>query len=531
MIRVLLRIRLRSLLYGITAQARKRGSNGKGIYILYGLLYLYVFAVMAGMMGTAFASIIAPYHAQGLDWLYFSMAGLMALSFSLIGSVFTTQSQLYSAKDNALLLSMPIDPKHILMSRMIPLFGFSLLFAATVMVPAMVVYAIFAQFSLAGLLLQLLGLCAVVLLSQALACLLGRLLHLLLTKLNKSVASLLYTVSFLAVYFWIYGKAGDFLNAIVTDGSKIAGILSHWVWPLYAMGVGCTGNFAYALVLPAVSCVVFGIVYALLSRSFLKASTATGVSRKKTALNLSATKTASPVRAIIRKELGKFLGSPVYLTNMGMGLLMTVAMTVAGVIFSGQLKAVLFQSPEMAEATPLLVCSVLSFLISTMCISTPSVSLEGKNIWILKAMPLSTRNILQGKLLLHCALTVPLCMVSGLILSVCYGCSVSQVVLCSLIPGLLALLCGLVGLCAGLQWARLDYISEAYPCKQSVSVLITMCSIMFLPVLLGLLYLPISGGVLSVSGFLAFNAALLAGACFGFYRLLMTWGVRKWNDL
>jgi len=531
MIKILLGIRLRSILYGYTAQARKRGKSGKGTYILFGFLYLYVFAVMAGMMGVSFASIVQPYHAQGLDWLYFAMAGLMSLGFSLIGSVFTTQNQLYAAKDNPLLLSMPIAPQYILISRIIPLFCFNLLFASMVMLPAMVVYGIFIGFSLTGVLLQLLGLFAVVLLSQALACLLGRLLHMLLSRLNKSVASLLYTVTFLVLYFWIYGKAGDFLNAIVTGGSRIAGILSSWVWPVYALGLGCTGSFLHALVMPAVSCAAFGLVYAMLSRSFLKAAASTGAGRRKTALDLSATKTASPVQAVVRKELGKFLGSPVYLTNMGMGLIMTLALTVAGIIFSGKLKAVLFQLPEMVELVPLLVCAALSFLISTMCISTPSVSLEGKNIWILKAMPIASESILQGKLLLHCVLTIPLCMVSGLVLAVCYGCSFAQVLLCSLIPGLLALLCGLVGLCAGLQWARLDYISEAYPCKQSISVLVTMFSMMGLPLLLGLLFIPLFGESLSVTMFLSFCAALLAAACFGFYRLLMGWGVRKWENL
>ena len=46
------------------------------------------------------------------------MAGIMALALAVFGSVFMTQTQLYDAKDNELLLSMPIRPLHILMSRM-----------------------------------------------------------------------------------------------------------------------------------------------------------------------------------------------------------------------------------------------------------------------------------------------------------------------------------------------------------------------------------------------------------------------------
>lgn len=59
---------------------------------------------------------------MGLTWLYFAMAGTMALALSMLGSVFMTQAQLYDAKDNERLLSMPIPPKYILLTRIAMLF-------------------------------------------------------------------------------------------------------------------------------------------------------------------------------------------------------------------------------------------------------------------------------------------------------------------------------------------------------------------------------------------------------------------------
>lgn len=531
MMKALLSIRFRALFAGLTAQARQKKKRGTGTVILFAVLYLYLGAVILGVMGMTFYSLAQPYHTAGLDWLYFAMSGLMGLGFAVIGSVFTTQSQLYDAKDNPMLLSMPISPGAILFSRMLPLLALNLLFAGIVMVPAMVVYILFISFNPVWLLFQLLSLLAVTVLAQAIACLLGWLLHLLLSKLNKSFASMLYLVVFLAVYFSVYSQASQILNSMVTGSQALAGTLRSWVWPIYAMGMGCTGKPLLLLAFLGICAAVFSAVYWVLSATFLKTATIPSAGKKRRRLDLKNSAVTSPCEAVIKKELRKFLGTPVYLTNMGMGLLMTVAMTVAAVIFREDIAAILTLLQIGPSMTALVICAFLSFLISTLCISTPSVSLEGKNIWILKSMPIASRDILTAKLSFHCRLSIPTVAASGLILAVLFGCSWLDTAACVLLCSLLALLCGLIGMAAGLNWARLDYISEAYPCKQSVSVAVTMFGMMGVPLVLGLVYGLLLWEFLSPTAFMLLSSVLLAGVCYWLYRLMVTWGVQKWNSL
>ena len=191
MTRALLSVRFRAMLAAFTAQARQKKKKSKGMMVLFGVLYVYVAVVIAGVMCMMFGNLAGPYHQAGLDWLYFAMAGLMGLAFSVFGGVFMTQNQLYDAKDNDLLLSMPIPPRYILMSRMIPLLGLDLVFCGIVMVPAFVMYAIAAGFNGVNLLLQLVGMLGVCFLSQAICCLLGWGLHWLLCRVNKSLASMI----------------------------------------------------------------------------------------------------------------------------------------------------------------------------------------------------------------------------------------------------------------------------------------------------------------------------------------------------
>ena len=94
-----------------------------------------------------------------------------------------------------------------------------------------------------------------------------------------------------------------------------------------------------------------------------------------------------------------------------------------------------------------------------------------------------------------------------------------------------ALLYGLIGMNAGLKWAKLDYISEAYPCKQSVAVMVSMFGSMGIPMALGLLYIFVLADHLAPTVYLSICTAALALACFGLYKLLTTWGAKKWESL
>ena len=184
MTKALLRVRFRALFHSMLRQGR-RGKRA-GMTVLFILLFAYVGVVFCGMFALMFSQLAPAYHTAGLDWLYFATAGLMALGLSVFGSVFATQSQIYDAKDNWLLLSMPIPPKTILLSRVLPLLALNGVFSLVVLGPAGVIYGTMVGFTPLGVAAFVLCCLGLILLSQSLCCLLGWLLHLLLGRINKS---------------------------------------------------------------------------------------------------------------------------------------------------------------------------------------------------------------------------------------------------------------------------------------------------------------------------------------------------------
>ena len=156
MFKALLFTRLKAVYFGMFRSSRKTARRGTAAKVLIGLLALYVVAVLGGLFGMMFWAICDGMVSAGLNWLYFSLAGITAVLLSFLGSVMATQSQLFEAKDNELLLAMPIPPAYILGSRMAALYLITFLFDALVLVPAGIVYAVLQPVSAGGVLIFLL---------------------------------------------------------------------------------------------------------------------------------------------------------------------------------------------------------------------------------------------------------------------------------------------------------------------------------------------------------------------------------------
>lgn len=106
-----------------------------------------------------------------------------------------------------------------------------------------------------------------------------------------------------------------------------------------------------------------------------------------------------------------------------------------------------------------------------------------------------------------------------------------DILLVTVAPGLLGLLCGLLGMVCGLRWARLDWLTEAHPCKQSVALVVTMLGQTALLLAGGLLYGLLLRTIVTPTEFLALFTLLTALLCLVLYRALVTWGVGKWEAL
>ena len=187
-LRALIRIKLLEFISSLGG--KKKSSIGGMIGLM-----IFLALVIAFSLGSVFVVIAIGIDNSGITWPYFSLLGVLTLLLCFIGSVFLTETQMFQAKDNELLLSMPLSPHVILLSRLLSLLVFDYGYALILALPAGIVYQIFIGFDLPALLLFLLSFLTLPLMSMALSMLIAwlfsaisarikstRLIRLILTK-------------------------------------------------------------------------------------------------------------------------------------------------------------------------------------------------------------------------------------------------------------------------------------------------------------------------------------------------------------
>ena len=131
------------------------GKKQKNMTWLYIVLYGYLCFTFGGLFLLNYQTFYSAFvEGMNMPEMYFGLASIISMMLGFIGSVTMTQSQLYDAKDNELLLSMPIPPSYILGSRMLVIFLMSVLFSCVPLIPAFCVEWLAAgSFSVSGLLI------------------------------------------------------------------------------------------------------------------------------------------------------------------------------------------------------------------------------------------------------------------------------------------------------------------------------------------------------------------------------------------
>ena len=516
----LIKIRLQGM---FRRNVSRGGKRKKGTAILFGLLMLYclgVFCFMFYMMFSALAEAFWP--LEQFRWFYFALVGLMSFALSFFLTAFTAKSELFEAKDNELLLAMPIRPRLIFLSRMAVLMGTEYLISLIVMVPAGIAWFAAAGFDAVTLILYCLASLLLPLCSAGLACFIGWLLARLTARArNKTLVTMVFSLLFLAVYFVVYFNANAYLQKLLQNYQAFAGGMMGWGFLFYWYGAGIASADPLLLLgFAAVCLAVLALTAYALGRSFLKV-TATGTAKrkKKSGAGQPQLRCSTLSAALLKKEFKRFTSSAIYMMNCGLGLILSVIAAVALLLNADAVRIFLREFSFLTPTELALAASImLSFLASMDMITAPSISLEGKNLWILRTAPVPAGKILNAKLKLHLCLCAPVTLLLSVAAGIVLQSDLPGWLALVLVPQLFVLLAGVFGLTINLLLPKLDWTNEAVPVKQSMSVFVTMMSTMIFVVLavMGFLFLVISG-IMSAAVYFSLVIAVAA------LWLLLSW--------
>ncbi len=535
MIKILIRARFGAMLAAMTPKRKNKNAaqkSGKGTLILMLVLYLYLFGVFAMMFFSAFLGLSVLFLSTDNAWMYFSMFVILSFAMMFIGSVFMTKAEIFEAKDNEMLLAMPIRPRDILASRMLGLLLLNFVMEAVVAAPCALVWALFGGGSVLSWIAFLLTVLALPFFGLAVSCLIAWVISLITAKLPKS--PLLPVVLFLAFffgYFYLISNMETYLAAFAEKGDQIASSMQA-IAPLYWFGAGiANANFWQLAISLLIYLVPFVLACYVLSRTLIKILTAKkGARYKKKALE-AVTSTGSASRALLKRELARLLSSTTYILNSGVSAVFLPIAAIAAVVKRDSILAI-FSEIGLKRIEDLLCLGLVAgfcLIASMVMFTSASVSLEGKQLWVIRSLPVSSADILRAKLKVQYVIMVPLCAIFGLVVAIAYAPALPIALMLVTVPGLYCVWCANVGLICNLCHPVLDWINEAQAVKQGTAVLLTML-FSTLPVFI----LAVIGGLLAIFSYWLTLIFVLGAVILGIvltYRYLMRGGVARWDSL
>ena len=531
MLKTLLRVRMAALLAAFTGQSRKRKSQTKGKAAGYAFLMLYCFCAFVFLFYTSFSQFAAAFFPAGLGWLYFAMFAIMAFALMFIGSVFTAKSQLFEAKDNELLLSMPVPPGMILLSRMAALLAMNFVLELVVALPVFVSWLQYGETSGTGIAAFVVIVLALPLFSLAVSCLFAWLVSLVTSHMrNTTAVTMVISVVFMLAYFLFCFRMNSYVTQLAANGAAIAGALGSaapLVWLGRAAADGSLADLGLTLlwtVLP------FVLAYVLLNRSFIRIVT-TRRGQVKVRYEKKAMRASSQDAALYRRELARLTSSSGYMLNAGLGLVFELVLAVLAVVKRRELLGALTAIPELyAAAAPILLLACM--MVSGMVFFTASsVSLEGKSYWIVRSMPVETKKVLQAKLSLSNSLAIAPALLMTLAAALALRLPAAETALLLACQLLFVLLTANVGLMEDLRHCNLDWINETQAAKQGAGVLLSMLLGFGFVVAVGALYFFLLAELMPTTAFLGLILALMAILYALTARWLMTRGVKRFETL
>ncbi len=506
----------------------KRRHGGK--LILFVGLYVFLFLYL-GVVFFLFASMLCgPLVSANVGWLYGSIMGLIAVFMGVIGSVFSTYSSLYRAKDNDLLLSMPIPPLYILLTRLSGVYVTGLLYELLVMIPAYILWFLLVPVTFSGILCAILYPILLSFLVLSLSALLGYIVAVVASHVrHKTAVTVVVSVVFIVAYILGYSKLYPLLLHFADDLPAFGASIGHGANPLVLLGRAATGHIPSLLLCLAVSLLVLAGVFYLLRQSFLSITTKTGSAKARIAKTAKVEGVRSMSQALLHRELRRFTSNANYMMNCGMGTLL-MPIGAVGLLIKGEALLEMVDGMGAGKYAALLMAAILCLAISMNDMTACSLSLEGDTLWLLQSLPVAGQAVLWAKIRLQLWLTLPpavlLLLVSAFVLKL----SIVDCVLLLIVAGLFSLFVATAGLALDLRLPNLHWTNDIVVIKQGLPVMCTLLGGWVCVGILAALYLALSG-IVSPVGYLGIVCGVLALVCGVLLRWLMTNGVKRFSQL
>jgi ABC-2 type transport system permease protein len=477
------------------------------------IAFLYCYMIGKGLMMYNSIDILPP--------LVMAVTSIIVL----LTTIFKVKGTIFGFRDYDMVMSLPVSTGGIVASRVILLYGINLMFVLMIMIPMMAAYGILANpeliFYITG------GICILFLplIPIILASVLGTLVTYVASRFrHTSLVSIIISLGVIAAVVGLSFMTKGSGQEMVNIGRNLTE-QTNSIYPLaelYTKAVCYKDLIAFAQFI-LISLAAFVLYSYIIGKMFRKMNSAVMAGTYRTNFKMGELRTSTPLKALYVKELKRYFSSPLYVLNTGIGVVMLTIGAIA-LIFIEPEK--LFGDPQAASMLFMGGPVFLSFCVMMSCTTMASISLEGRNLWIIKSLPVPAGTIFRSKLLVNLTIISP-ALIDAVLISIFLDMGFVKAFFMVLVTIVCSLFTSLFGLLVNLKLPNFTWTTEVLVIKQSAASLISIFTGIGVAGLQAVLLYAIHSFVptyLIYVGLIALVDLLL-------YRTLMSYGTKRFLQL
>ena len=460
----LLKVQLLSL-FSINKYLHSKNEKLKSSFNYFFILISFISVLL--LLFSFFYNMIFAYYfgrENAID-LYLAFVGIVASVISFFLTLNKVNGMVYNSKDNDLLLSSPIKYSNIIISRMLTIYIMNLLIVCLIMIPGGIIYGVYSAATIWFYLLFILLVTIIPLVPIGLALIIGTIITWISSHFRyKNIVTILITTALIvAIVYGIFTMYNEKITNISLLSIRIVNVFFN-IYPLitfYYEGLRIFDSISIFLFVAS----SIGIFIAITFLIGVKYKNIIGVVNKQ---NVSLDYKIGDLRqssidfALFKKEFRRFFSSPFYVVNTLIPMVFLVFSSILFNIYD-------VDALNFIINIELLIPVIISFFVVLCCSTVSSISLEGKSLWVLKSLPIKPTNILFIKVIVNLSITVPVIILSCILLMKSNSYGIVYNLLIFTTPLLFSVYTSLIGLIINLKFPTLDWKNEESAIKQGPS--------------------------------------------------------------
>ena len=426
-----------------------------------------------------------------LGFIYIYAVGMSGLLILL-----RANGYLFQYKDYSILGPLPIKPALIMSVKMTIMLIVLYLPSFIVTLPILVVYFYYAGFSLVSLLIYIVSFIIIPLVPVSIVSFLSYLIARLTARMqHKNIANIIIMVTVVIGYMiYSFTSVGDGSNNPLMGQVDTITSISAVFWPMawFANAIH-SQNWLDLAFLVSSHLIVFAAFVFIVGRLAIKTNQLG---------NVIVTGKNNPhyrvieqgvFKTLIIKEFRKFISVPLYAMNSGIGIILMLLLAIVSLFYQNAVTEVLpMLGSEGFDAT-IVVIIYIGFCVAMTYTAAISLSLEGKNLWVLKSLPIPSSNIMWAKVGFNFLLAVPASLVAVLLFGISLALSPWDTLLLFVWAISFGLVISVFDGVLNLLFPKLQFGNEVEVIKQSIAALFAVFGGFFFVAANGIGYFFING--------------------------------------